>query len=201
MASRCLICCIVVLALAACGGRALRPGERGVVEASGKKRDWVTAEEPSFRDGDVWYFRGQAFGASDLGLGLRQAEADAKKRIVGKVAEQVASEYSEYALGANVDPGDKSVFVADGISWASEAVTLTGAAPAKQYWEAVEIGHEYGAARTFDCWVLVGMSADAYADARRRALRALDARARAAGSRQAEDAARRLRERLQEEAQ
>jgi hypothetical protein len=198
-AMRVAIPALALLALAACGARALRPGERDVVEASGKKRDWVTAEAPSFREDDVWYFRGQVFGVPDLALGLRQAEADAKKRVVGKIAEQVASEYAEYALGANVDEGDKSVFVTDGISWASEAVSLSGVAPVKQYWEAVETGREYGVARSFNAWVLLGISADAYDEARRRAARALQARARAAADRKAEEAVERLRRQLRSE--
>lgn len=187
----------IILLFPACAPHVLRPGEQRVVETSGRKRSWVTSEQPTFREDDTWFFRGQALGVADLTLGLRQAEADAKKRIVGKVAEQVAAEYSEYALAANMSEGDKSVFVTDGITWASEAISVTGAAPAKSYWEKVESGRSYGVSTAYDVYVLVSFSTADYEDTRERAVRAIEERARMAANRRAEEATRRLRQRLE----
>ena len=183
----------------ACGPRILRPGEERVVEASGRKRDWVTSEKPVFRDDDTWFFRGQAMEVADLTLGLRQAEADAKKRIVGSIVEEVASEFSEYALGANMSEDDKSVFVSDGISWATDGISIAGAAPAKAYWEKIETGRSYGVSNSYDVYVLVGLPAADYEEARARAIRRIEERARAAANRRAEEAAKRLRQRLERE--
>lgn len=183
----------------ACGPRILRPGEERVVETSGRKRDWVTSEKPVFRDDDTWFFRGQAMEVADLTLGLRQAEADAKKRIVGSIVEEVASEFSEYALGANMSEDDKSVFVSDGISWATDGISIAGAAPAKAYWEKIETGRSYGVSNSYDVYVLVGLPAADYEEARARAIRRIEERARAAANRRAEEAAKRLRQRLERE--
>ena len=197
MRKRTLLGLAMLVAVSACGSRVLRPGEERVVDTSGRKRGWVTAETPSIHDDDTWFFRGQATGVADLTLGLRQAEADAKKRIVSRIAESVATEYSEYALGANASEGDKSVFVSDGISWATEALTVSGVAPAKTYWEKVETGRPYGATTSFNTYVLVGLPDADYEMARLRAARAIEARARAAADRRAEEAARQLRRRLE----
>jgi hypothetical protein len=181
--------------LSACGARVLRPGEERVVDTSGRKHSWVTSEEPAFHQDDTWFFRGQAMGVADLTLGLRQAEADAKKRIISKIAEQVATEYSEYAIGAGASDGDKSVFVSDGISWATEAITVAGVAPVKTYWERVE---KWPArTRAYKIYVLVALSDADYAQAQERAVRAIEQRARAKADRRAEEAAQRLRHRLE----
>jgi hypothetical protein len=133
---------------------------------------------------------------TDLTLGLRQAEADAKKRIVGKIVELVASEYSEYALGTNMSEDEKNIFVSDGISWASESVPVSGVAPAKVYWERLQKGRGYGVGQGYNAYVLVALSVDDYEEARRRAIRRVEEKARAANNRRAEEAAKRLRERL-----
>ncbi len=184
------------LLVPACAPRALRPGEQRVVETSGRKGAWVSAEAPSFEQEDVWYFRGQAMNVADLTLGLRQAEADAKKRVVGKIAEQVASEYSEYSLGANARPDDHSAFVSDGISWATDTVSVSGAAPAKVYWEKIVTGRGSGTATTYNVHVLLALSGADYDEARNRALATIEERAQAAANRRAEEAATRLRQRL-----
>jgi hypothetical protein len=191
---------VLLLIVSACGPRTLKPGEERTVDKSGRKRGWVTAETPSFKDHDTWYFRGQATGVADLTLGLRQAEADAKKRIISRIAEQVASEYSEYALGANASEGDKSVFVSDGISWATEGLAVSGIAPAKTYWEKIETGRSYGGTTSFTVYVLLGLPDTDYEMARQRAARAIEARARAAADRRAAEAARRLRQTLESSA-
>jgi len=190
---------LIALTLTACGPHVLKPGQERVVDTSGRRRSWVTSEVPAFEEDDTWFFRGQALGVADLTLGLRQAEADAKKRIVGKIVEQVAAEYSEYALAANMSEGDKSVFVSDGIAWASEAISVTGVAPAKSYWEKTQTGRSYGVSTTYDVYVLVSLSAADYEDTRARAIRAVEERARAAANRRAEEAARQLRQRLEQE--
>jgi hypothetical protein len=192
-----IVALAVLSALSACATRVLRSGEQRVVETSGHKRSWVASEEPAFHEDGTWFFRGQAMDVADLTLGLRQAEADAKKRIISKIAEQVATEYSEYAIGAGASDSDKSVFVSDGISWATEAITVSGVAPVKTYWERLE----RGPARTqaYKIYVLVALSDADYTQARESAVRAIEQRARAKADRRAEEAAQRLRQRLEVE--
>lgn len=192
---RLLLFAIFLIDAGGCAVSTLAPGEQRVLERSGGKPGWVRAGEPSFEEDGKLFFRGQANAVADLSLGLRQAEADAKKRLISRVAEQVATEYSEY-LVADPSGADKSVFLSDGISWVSDATTISGAAPAKSYWEKIETGREYGVAQSYNAYVLIAISLEAYEETRVRAIRAIEERAREAGNRRAEEAARRLRERL-----
>lgn len=182
-------------ALAACAARPPAPGEQRVLEASDDKPTWVESEQATVEEEGVWYFRGQAIGVANLSLGLRQAEADAKKRLVGKIAERVTAEYSEYAMSTGADD-EATAFVSDGISWTTDAIDVSGAAPRRIYWERVETGLEYGVSRDYDVYVLVGISRQAYEEARRRTVRALNARARADEQRRVEEGMERLRRRL-----
>jgi hypothetical protein len=196
MTHRIVIAIVVITSfLASCSPRVLRPGEQRVIETSGHKHSWVASEEPTFHEDNTWFFRGQAMDVADLPLGLRQAEADAKKRIISKIAEQVATEYSEYAIGAGASDGDKSLFVSDGISWATEGITVVGVAPVKSYWERVERGPSR--TQAYEIYVLVALSDADYTQAQERAVRAIEQRARAKADRRAEEAAQRLRQRLE----
>src|SRR3989338_10825650 len=66
-----------------------------VVEKSGSKEKWVESENIYFEEKDALYFRGEVSGIYDLALGKRQAEADAKKRLVEAVSTELTVEYRE----------------------------------------------------------------------------------------------------------
>lgn len=85
-----------------------------VIEKSGSRDKWVSSESIYFEEKEMINFRGEVSGVYDLALGKRQAEADAKKRLVEAVASELTSEYREFARGSNTLPGDVGRFIEDG---------------------------------------------------------------------------------------
>lgn len=106
-----------------------------VVEKSGSKEEWVKFGDIYFEKEDTLYFKGEVSGVYDLALGKRQAEADAKKRLVEAVSSEITSEYREFARGSNTIPGDVGRFIEDGIEAISRNVKISGLLAEKSYWE------------------------------------------------------------------
>lgn len=186
---------------AACSSRDTTPGARRVAERSGRERGWVSDETPIFLDDGYWYFRGQALGVADLTLGLRRAEADAKKRILPWIAERAVAEYSELTLGAGTDTIGADVLLADDIGWVTETISLTGVGPARVYWERIETGLGYGVRNSYDVRVLVSIPVVDFESARARAVRRIEQRERAAAIERLEKSSQRLQQQLREEPQ
>jgi hypothetical protein len=130
-------------------------------------------------------------------MALREAEADAKKRLVGLVSERVEAEYTQYATSSG--GAEPSRFVADGISWASRQVQVSGARPAKTYWERVAVAQPAGFEYHWRAYCLLEVSKSDVELAKKRASEALDQRRRRLEERQAEEEAKRLREKLDKE--
>jgi hypothetical protein len=198
MGRRALVTLAVVLTAAAlAAGCAHQPGvgEEWVVERSGRQPGWVKAAEPVVEAKDSWLFRGLVTHAANLEMGLRAAEADAKKRLVGQITELVEAEYTQYATASGT--GQPAQFVAEGISWASQGVAVSGARPAQTYWERVAVGLPSGLEYYWRVWCLLEIGREDFERARKAAAAALEERRRQGSERQAEEEARRLRERLE----
>jgi len=105
-----------------------------VIEKSGKKEKWVKTSDLCYEKKETLFCRGEVSNVYDLALGKRQAEADAKKRLVEKVRSELVVEYREFTKGANVFPGDVGRFVEDALQSTSE-VTMGGLTPGKSYWQ------------------------------------------------------------------
>ena len=118
---------VALMVLVAGCAHQLGMGEEQVVERSGSRPGWVKAAEPVVEARHSWLFRGVVTHAASLEMGLRLAEADAKKRLVGQVSELVEAEYSQYATGSGQP--EPAQFVADGISWVSRGWPSPGPAP------------------------------------------------------------------------
>jgi hypothetical protein len=185
---------VLLLVLAAGCAHQVGLGEERVVERSGRMPGWVKAPEPVVREGESWLFRGMATQGSSLEMGLRLAEADAKKRLVGLVSEQVQAEYTQYATASG--QGKPAQFVADGISWASQRVAVSGARPAQTYWERVAVGLPSGVEHYWRVWCLLEVGHQDLEAAKKRAAEAIEERARRPRDRQAEEEAKRLRRQL-----
>lgn len=185
---------VVALVLAAGCALGPAPGEEVVVERSGRTPGWVRAAEPVVAGKEAWLFRGMATHAASLEMGLRGAEADAKKRLVGLVSEQVEAEYTQYITASG---GSEARYAAEGISWASQGVMLSGARPAKTYWERVMVRLPSGAEYYWRAWCLLEVASQDLERARREAAEALARRRQGASERQAEEEAKRLRDRLE----
>lgn len=99
---------------------------------------WSESDDVFFEKNNTFFFRGEVIGAHDLALGKRQAEADAKKRIVEKVRSDALVEFRELARGANVAPHDVGRFAEDMIESVSK-VSISGITPVKSRWEEVAV--------------------------------------------------------------
>lgn len=106
-----------------------------VVDKSGSKEKWVKSENVYVEEKDTLYFRGEVSGVYDLALGKRQAEADARKRLVEAVSSELTSEYREFTRGSNTVHGDVGRFVEDALESASRQINVTGMLSEKVYWE------------------------------------------------------------------
>ena len=60
-----------------------------VIEKSGKKEKWVKTSDLCYEKKETLFCRGEVSNVYDLALGKRQAEADAKKRLVEKVRSEL----------------------------------------------------------------------------------------------------------------
>jgi hypothetical protein len=190
-----LLAAVLAVLVAGCAHQ-LGIGEEQVVEKSGSRPAWTKAAEPVVEEQGRWLFRGIVTRAPSLEMALRQAEADAKKRLVGQVSELIQSEFSQYATSTgNSQP---SQFVADGISWASQRVAVSGAHPAKSYWERVEVREAWGVEYFWRAWCLLEVSAEDLAAAKSRAAEALKEQLRRPTDRKAEEEGKRLRDKLDE---
>lgn len=121
-----------VMAILIVGCSSLSPK---VIEKSGSREGWVKSENIYFEEKDAVYFRGEVSGVYDLALGKRQAEADAKKRLVEAVSSELTSEYREFVRGSNTIPGDVGRFVEDALESVSKQIKVTGMLSEKAYWE------------------------------------------------------------------
>jgi len=106
-----------------------------VIEKSGSREKWVKSESIYFEEKETLNFRGEVSGVYDLALGKRQAEADAKKRLVEAVASEVTSEYREFVRGSNTVPGDVGRFIEDGLESMSRNIKISGLLAEKSHWE------------------------------------------------------------------
>ncbi|MFH0808940.1 MAG: hypothetical protein V2A77_00485 [Pseudomonadota bacterium] len=183
----------LAVALLPCCAHDLKMGEERVVERSGSRPQWAIASQPVAEKKDCWLFRGMIDQAASLDMGLRQAEADAKKRLVAEISQLVEAEYVQYDLSTGAD---RSGYVADGISWVSRRVPVSGAHLTEAYWERVAVGSPGGAQLYWRVWCLLRITLEDMALAKKRASEALaDLKNRATSGRAAEEAAR-LKERL-----
>lgn len=182
---------------ASCATRGPVVGKERIIQTSGKKGDWVSSEVSFFEKDKMLFFRGQVSKVNDLTMGLRQAEAEAKKRMVGKIAELVQAEFTTYAIGANMSEYDRGNFVADGIAWVSEKVQITGSVPFKSYWEKVEITKDYGIEYAYNVYTLLQIPKKDYNKARNRAINGLFEKAKEVKNKKAEEAALELKKKLE----
>lgn len=175
---------VVFIALVSYGCSSLAPR---VVEKSGSKEKWAKSENNYFLEDDALYFRGEVSGVHDLALGKRQAEADAKKRIVEAVSSELTSEYREFIRGANDQPGDVGRFVEDAIETVSSSVNVSGMLAEKTYWERfVERSDKEGKKPYFHIYALVKIEKAEFDSAKSRVIDRLIARVRADKNNEAE---------------
>lgn len=135
--------------------------------------DWVDSTDIFYTEDDMLFFRGEVRGVYDLALGKRQAEADAKKRLVEKVETAATVEFREMLRGANAYPGDVGRFAED--LFESEAdVAISGMTAIKSYWQEMpEDAVQTGDAVPLHVFALVGIPKKDFEAAKARAVDAM----------------------------
>ena len=121
------------------------------------KPGWTTRDEIFEERGDQLFFRGEVFGVHDLALARRQAEADAKKRLIEKVRTQATVEFRELTRGGNAMPGDVGRFAEDLIATVAN-VTVSGVTSVKSYWEEMPGSGKDDSSRVYHVFALVTIS-------------------------------------------
>ena len=154
-----------------------------VIDKSGKKESWVKSSEVCYQDKQLMSCRGEISNVYDLALGKRQAEADAKKRIVEKVRSDLTIEYKDFVRGANAFPGDVGHFVEDILQSTSE-VTLSGLTVWKSYWQ--RESDEEGSKPYYHIYALVQLSKKDYENAKSQIIDALMEKAKQDRNKEAE---------------
>ncbi len=148
---------ITVLALG-CSSTArlarLEPGEERVVEhypGKAKAPSWV--KDPFVEKKDRLLFKGQASGASDLGICLRQAKANAVQNLVEAVKVKARSEFSEALRGSTASGMQVSRYMESVIAWTTENIDITGMTPEDEYWNKIAVKTYGGIDHKYQCFV------------------------------------------------
>ena len=143
---------VVVLFFAGCavdtGMVELEPREKVESEKTELKldplgSDWAGSDTVLYEHNNTLFFKGEVIGVYDLALGKRQAEADAKKRIIEKVRSEAIVEFRELTRGANAAPNDVGRFAEDMIESVAK-VSISGMTPVKVHWEEVSAPPSHG---------------------------------------------------------
>lgn len=159
----------------------------GLLSSCTGKPGWVKSEDTFFAKDDHLFFRGEVHGPYDLALGKRQAEADAKKRLVEMVRSEVRVEFRELTRGANVVPDDVGRFVEDLIDSTAD-VRVSGITALKSYWEPnPEPAAKESARPPYAIYALLRIERKDFEDAKRQMIGALLEQSRLDQSKKAEE--------------
>ncbi|PJA13294.1 MAG: hypothetical protein CO113_05130 [Elusimicrobia bacterium CG_4_9_14_3_um_filter_62_55] len=169
------IVCVAALT-AACSGTRRTVGVQTIDSASeAKAPKWVT--QSVFEEDGRIHFVGLKMGRGRLSLGLREARADAEKKVVNEIASLMYNEYSEAVKGENVPEGVGEE-IRDAFHRVSESVSVSGLRQSKQYWRKMEEKRDRGVRYVWDCFVALSIDREDYWDAREAALHGAAKRAR-----------------------
>ena len=131
--------------------------EKTELELDPPGSDWAGSDTVLYEHNNTLFFRGEVIGVYDLALGKRQAEADAKKRIIEKVRSEAIVEFRELTRGANTAPHDVGRFAEDMIESVAK-VSISGITPVKVHWEEVPAASSSpGVSRAYHIFSLVAI--------------------------------------------
>lgn len=171
--------------LGACASPRMIGRQTKVMSLPEKQPDWTA--KASFERGERLFFHGAVTGRSDMALGLREARAEAEKKLAEEVRQRIRTEFGAAIEGQNVD-GNTGSYVLDRIAKASENVAVSGVAQNEQYVEKIEETTAAGVRYVWDCYTLVSIARSDYLQARQDALGGALALARDEKNRKAEEA-------------
>jgi len=149
----------------------LQPGEERVIEhypGESKVPGWV--KDPVLEKKGRLFFKGQASGAPELDLCLRQAKANAIQNMVEAVKVRARSEYSEALRGTPAPGSQISRYLESMIAWTTENIELSGLTPEDEYWTKIAVRTYGGLEHKYQCYVRLSLPLEGFEAARNAAL-------------------------------
>jgi len=193
--SRAILISAVIIGVMGCAGNRARVGSQRVVERTPNKvPSWIG--QSSWEKGENIFYVGAAPGRADFALGLREAKADAEKKLVEQIRQKIRTEFGSAVEGQNVD-GQMGNYVKDVITKVSENIAVSGAIQDDSYFEKVEERTGSGVRYAFNCWTTVRLKHSDYLEARRSASVGAVAEARKVNNARAEATLKRAFEKLE----
>jgi len=187
---------MVVVALVmsvGCAGHRTVGKQRIVETIPGKTPNWKG--KSSWDSRGTLFFVGRAPGRSDYALGLREARADAEKKVVEQIRSKIRTEFGSAVEGQNVE-GQIGSFVKDIIVKVSENVEVSGISEAETFVEKVEESTSYGVKYTYNCYSLLTLPEEDYRLARKHVFEGAVSEARKVNNQKAEESIARAFEKL-----
>jgi len=182
-----LICGILVAGaslLSGCGSRHMAAGRQVIDTASqNNKPEWI--QRSVFENDGRIHFVGQRMGRARLAPGLREARADAERKVITEIASMMSYEWNDATLGENVPEGLGET-MNEVFHRASEKVSVSGLRQSEQYYEKIEENRRRGVGYVWNCYVALSMSQEDYLDTRDAALTGAIRRARSERNKDAE---------------
>ncbi|MFH1415707.1 MAG: hypothetical protein ABIH89_06450 [Elusimicrobiota bacterium] len=193
----CLFMLTALVLFSGCAGVPLKVGSQRIVEKSAiQQPEWL--QVPFYEKKEMMYFSGTVKGVGDYAVGLRQAKAEAMKNVAESIQTKARTEFIENTRGVNLSTEDLGRFVQDGIAMVADNINISGLFPIEYYYEKVEEITESGVRYFFNCSALLKLPESDYKTGRKMAIKGLASKARKQLDKDAELAAVKLLEKLED---
>ena len=173
---------------AGCSSQGNLMGRESVVERSGDKPALVSDNQWSDVKHDPHRFVGMVSGVKDLDVAIREAEIDARRRIVESVVDSLRSIGSRATTGGSNEGMGR--YLNDVLTWVAGSTEVVGTRLKETYWEKIARQMSSSVTYTHQAYAIVEISKEDYAVTRINALNKIEARARADHNAEAESLAR-----------
>lgn len=180
-------CCALLLSCATSGVQ---------VRQSGRQPGWVQDARDWWDEKGEFRFRGRVENADDMALGLREAEAEAVKMVAERLRMTVRTEFSAYAKRVGMSGAATTKLVSDGVAWVGKDIGISGVHPVESWYRVVY--REGYSAPVYECQRLVAITRGDFEAARQAVLQQIAEAAGATGNRELEEAAREMREKVED---
>jgi len=124
-------------------------GEESSIERSSSKPGWILT--PVTKDDSYIYVSGEMTSARDRSFGMNQAYADALRKLLNMMENDVKTQSSMTLRGANMDEGDVARFSEFAVAWISQTYTIANIENPEIYWEKTKVKTDEGIRYYYDC--------------------------------------------------
>jgi hypothetical protein len=188
--THCILTSLVaaLILVAGCSSQNSLLGRESVAERSGDKPSLVSDNQWSDVKHDPHRFVGMVSGVKDVDVAIREAEIDARRRIVESVVDSLRSIGSRATTGASNEGVGR--YLNDVLTWVAGSTEVVGTRLKETYWEKIARQMSSSVTYTYQAWAIVEISKEDYAVTRINALNKIEERARADRNAEAEALAR-----------